>query len=286
MNSPIETMPLVSIVTPVYNGAVYIEELILSIKSQSYPNIEHIIINDGSQDNGATVKILKSYKHLRWWSRENRGLFATMNEGLDAATGQYICFIHADDLMAKDAVRCAIDWLITHQGFEGVYGLTNYISETGEPYPIKLPFRHAHLKYYPYFTQLQHCSLYISRQTLIDKQLFFNPAIRFVGDYDWILRMLKAGIHIGFIDTSLSAIRIHNNQLSAQNRTLMIKEQFEIAHKNGWGGIKFKFYINVLHIANFVEQLRYAFKKDRLIGVKKFMYNWVTCKLIPRIQGK
>ncbi len=60
--------PLVTIITPVYNGAKYIEELILSVKAQDYPYIEHIIIDDGSDDGGATVAILKRHTHLRWWS--------------------------------------------------------------------------------------------------------------------------------------------------------------------------------------------------------------------------
>lgn len=281
-----ESMPLVSIITSVYNGAAYIEELILSVKSQDYPNIEHIIIDDGSQDDDATVKILQRYPHLRWWSRENRGLFATMNEGLETARGQYVCFIHADDFMAKDAVRCAMDWLSIHPEFEGVYGLTAYVSENGEPHPLRYPFRRAPLRYYPYFTQLQHCSLYISRQTLLQKNLMFNPTIQFVGDYDWILRILKTGIQIGFIDSFLSTIRIHNNQLSSQYRAAMTKEQIEIANQNGFGGFRFSFYMSILHGLNFIEQLRFAFNKNQFAGVEDFLQNWISNKLIPHIRGK
>jgi glycosyltransferase involved in cell wall biosynthesis len=69
-----QTSPLVSIMTPVYNGSKYIEELILSVKSQDYTEIEHIVIDDGSADNGATVDILKRYPHVRWWSREPQAM--------------------------------------------------------------------------------------------------------------------------------------------------------------------------------------------------------------------
>jgi glycosyltransferase involved in cell wall biosynthesis len=55
----IEKQPLISIITPVYNGADYLDELILSVLQQDYPHIEHIIIDDGSNDNGATLAILK-----------------------------------------------------------------------------------------------------------------------------------------------------------------------------------------------------------------------------------
>jgi hypothetical protein len=114
----------------------------------------------------------------------------------------------------------------------------------------------------------------------------FNSEIQFVGDYDWILRMLKAGIQIGFINSFLSTIRVHEKQISSQNRELMTKEQIKIAKQNGFGGFRFNFYISILHILNFVEQLRFAFKKRQFVGLKDFLYTWINEKLIPRIQGK
>jgi glycosyltransferase involved in cell wall biosynthesis len=84
------TYPLISIITPVYNGREYLEELIQSVLNQSYPKIEHLIIDDGSEDGGATLSILKRYPHLRWWSRENKGQYSTMNEGLLEAKGEII----------------------------------------------------------------------------------------------------------------------------------------------------------------------------------------------------
>ena len=62
---------LVSIITPTYNGAEYLDEMIQSVLQQDYLNIEHLIIDDGSQDNDATLAILRKYSHLRWWSRPN-----------------------------------------------------------------------------------------------------------------------------------------------------------------------------------------------------------------------
>ncbi len=281
-----KSIPLVSIITPVYNGAEYLDDLIVSVRDQDYPNIEHIIIDDGSTDNGATLAVLKKYPLLRWWSRENRGQYATMNEGLEAAKGDYICFISADDFMAKNAVRLAMEWLNLHSGFDGVYGLTTYITKNGEPYPIRYPFRRAPLRYYPYFAQLQHCSFYISKQIIKKYNLMLDSRIRFVGDYDWILRILNAKIRIGFIDQPLSTIRVHENQMSSQNRDLMTKEQIEIANRNGFGGFQFNFFLSILHALNFTEQMRFAFKKNQLAGIKDTLQHWVFDKLIPQIRQK
>src|ERR1035437_2844540 len=113
--------PLVSIITPVYNGAMYLDKLIQSIQNLDYPNIEHIIIDDGSTDNEATINVLKKYSHLRWWTRPNRGQYATMNEGLEAAKGEFICFICADDIILPEAATFAVQYLSMHLNYAGVY---------------------------------------------------------------------------------------------------------------------------------------------------------------------
>ena len=67
-----EQLPLVSIITAVRNGSRYLSALIESVLAQDYPRIEHIVIDDGSDDDDATIRILEQYPHLRWWTRENQ----------------------------------------------------------------------------------------------------------------------------------------------------------------------------------------------------------------------
>ena len=93
-------------------------------------------------------------------------------------------------------------------------------------------------------------------------------------------------MQIGFIDTYLSIIRVHENQTSSQNKELMTKEQIEIANRNGFGGFRFRFYLTILHGMNFIEQLRFAFKKNQVTGVKDFLYDWIFGKLLPRLVNK
>jgi len=205
---------LVSIITPIYNGAEYLEELIQSVILQDYPNIEHLVIDDGSQDDGATVAILNKYSHLRWWSRENKGQYATMNEGLLTAKGEVVCFVSADDIVSPGGVSSAIEFLNRFPNINGVFGLTNYIGKDGSHYPYPLPFRKAPLAFYPYFAHISHCSLYVSRLSLLENGLFFNPSFRYAGDYDWMVRIHKKHLQIGVIDRELSLVRVHENQAS------------------------------------------------------------------------
>jgi glycosyltransferase involved in cell wall biosynthesis len=216
--------PHVSIITPVYNGSQYLETLIQSVLNQNYPNIEHLIIDDGSQDHGATVAILHKYSHLHWWSRANKGQYATMNEGMLSAQGEIICFVSADDIVSPDAVKTVVQHMQEHPLLDGVFGITNYIDKGGNENPYWIPFRMAPIKYYPYFAHISHCSLYVKKASLQQHGLSFDPALRFVGDYEWIIRIHKAGLRLGVIRRELSKVRIHTDQTSQKNREASVQE--------------------------------------------------------------
>jgi len=228
-----QTSPLVSIITPVYNGSKYLEELVLSVKSQDYPQIEHIVIDDGSRDNGATVAILKRYAHLHWWSRENRGQYATMNEGLLAAKGVFVCFVSADDKLSSGAVKSAVEFFLNHPEFDGVFGITNYIDVNSKDYPYPVPFQKAPISFYPYFAHISHCSLYLRNSSLQKHGLLFDPSLRYVGDYDWMIRIYKSRLRVGMINRELSQVRIHENQASQKFLAESTKEKQTVieAHK-------------------------------------------------------
>ena len=97
-------IPLISVIVPVYNGEQYITECIESILSQTYHNIEVIIIDDGSTDD--TVRITRQYaagdKRIKLISQSNRGPSCARNLGLENARGSYITFVDADDVVSTD----------------------------------------------------------------------------------------------------------------------------------------------------------------------------------------
>jgi glycosyltransferase involved in cell wall biosynthesis len=216
-------IPLVSIITPVYNGAAYLDELIVSVRDQDYPAMEHIIIDDGSNDNGATVAILKKYPHMRWWSRENRGQYATMNEGLEAAQGNIICFISADDVMLPGAVRKAVAFMGSHKNHDGVWGITEFMDKDGDIIKAKFPLHTFPTSLYGYFTHISHCSLYIKRDKVMSNNLKFKSILHYVGDYDWILSVLEA-LRLGYMASPLSCVRLHDEQTSALYKEAMALE--------------------------------------------------------------
>jgi glycosyltransferase involved in cell wall biosynthesis len=242
----------ISVITPVFNGANYLAVLIESIQSQNYPSIEHIIIDDGSTDDGATISILKRYDHIRWWSRENRGQYATMNEGLLAASGEVICFISADDLMAPSSIWKAVGFLSSHNEFVGVYGNYSFINSEGMKLNQYRPMCYMPTFAYPYSLHIAHSSFYILRNFLIENRFYFDDTLHYVGDYEWIVRILRSGYKIGRMKEDLSLIRLHETQTSKVGFYKMRQETQVIQQRLGVSFFWSSVFRKVMFIMGFI----------------------------------
>jgi glycosyltransferase involved in cell wall biosynthesis len=266
--------PIISIVTPVYNGADYIEDLIQSVINQSYPKIEHLIIDDGSQDEGATVSILKKYPHLRWWSRENRGQYPTMNEGLLEAAGEIICYISADDLVSQGAVKSAFEFLNANSEFDGVFGITKFMDQAGNPQAYPRPFQKAPISFVPYFAHIPHCSLYIRRPSLLRQKLLFDPSLKYVGDYEWTIRISQSGLKIGFINRELSRVRLHPNQTSQKNLKASSVEKQQVLKRHRINVPCYSLLWTSYLLLVWLWKIAKAFKEDGIKGFMKLVVRW------------
>jgi glycosyltransferase involved in cell wall biosynthesis len=98
------TRPLVSIVTPSYNQADFLEETLVSILEQDYPHIEYVVVDDGSTDR--SVDIIRRYAdRLHWWTQqENAGQVAAINRGFEHTSGALMTYINSDDTLLPGAV--------------------------------------------------------------------------------------------------------------------------------------------------------------------------------------
>jgi glycosyltransferase involved in cell wall biosynthesis len=123
--------PLVSIVTPSFNQAVYLEETIRSVLDQDYQNLEYIIIDGGSTD--GSIEIIQKYaERIAWWvSEPDRGQTDAINKGFSKAKGQILAWLNSDDTYIRGAVSEAVEFLQTHPEVGMVYGDANLIDEEG-----------------------------------------------------------------------------------------------------------------------------------------------------------
>ena len=123
--------PLVSIITPSFNQARYLEATILSVLEQNHPNIEYIIV-DGSSTDGS-VDIIKKYAdRLAWWvSEKDQGQTDAINKGFARARGEILAWINSDDTYEPGAISAAVKYFQSHPGAGLVYGDTHFIDQDG-----------------------------------------------------------------------------------------------------------------------------------------------------------
>ena len=124
-------LPLVTIVTPSYNQARFLEATMRSVLEQDYPNIEYIVV-DGGSDDGSVDLIERYADKLAWWvSEKDKGQTEAINKGFARANGQILAWLNSDDTYEPGAVREAVEFLMENPGVGLVYGDANFIDENG-----------------------------------------------------------------------------------------------------------------------------------------------------------
>ena len=130
-------MPLVSIITPVYNAAPWLEQTLASVRAQTLTDWEHILVDDGSADDSVSIieaaargesRIQAHIRLLR--SERNQGPSVARNLAIAAARGRFIAFLDADDLWLPEKLARSVEWITTH-GYSFIYHDYRHISNDG-----------------------------------------------------------------------------------------------------------------------------------------------------------
>ncbi len=208
MSSPENILPLVSVVTPTYNQAAFLEDTIESVLSQDYPAIEYQVIDDGSPDD--TPAILKKYAGRVWTERhENQGQTPTINKGWQRSKGEIITWLNSDDTFLPGAVSTAVSYLREHPEVDIVFGDTLFTDQAGKP--LERSGKRFEFEY-ERFVRLCHNpiaqpSAFIRRSVMEDIGLLDTSYYYFM-DWDFWLR---AGINhrIQYFPELLSTYRLH-----------------------------------------------------------------------------
>lgn len=227
-------MKKVSIIIPVYNGSNYLSEAIDSALAQTYKNIEIIVVNDGSNDNGATEKIAKSYgKKIRYYKKENGGVASALNLGIKKMTGEYFSWLSHDDLYEKNKIEEQIKYL-------NIINSDNYIvacnSRVLFPNGMlkKEPINKNAFEYIDIFLAtsanvgINGCSLLIPKKSLI-KANGFNESLPVTQDYDLWFR-LKDENKFVLLEKYLVIYRRHKQQDSVLKQQLCYEAGDKLHH--------------------------------------------------------
>ena len=131
-----EKQPVVSIIIPVYNGSNYMKEAIDSALAQTYENVEVIVVNDGSRDDGATESIALSYgDRIKYYFKENGGVSSALNYGISKMEGEYFSWLSHDDIYLPDKIETQINLLRQYDFDQSAvaYCSTSFIDAQSNP---------------------------------------------------------------------------------------------------------------------------------------------------------
>jgi hypothetical protein len=188
MTAGVTARPLVSIVTPTLNQGGFIEQTILSIKGQTYRDVEHIVIDGGSTD--GTLEILRRYDGtypMRWISEPDRGMYDAINKGMRLASGDILAYLNSDDLYFPWTLETVVEHFLGHPETDVVLGDALGVHEqTGaEDIRFQPPYR---------WTFLLRAGSFVQPAVFWRRRVYSgvgepNATLRLAGDLHYWLRM-------------------------------------------------------------------------------------------------
>lgn len=232
--------PKVSIVIPVYNGSNFVKDAIDSALSQTYDNIEIIVVNDGSNDGGKTEKIALSYgNRIRYISKPNGGVSSALNEGIKSMTGEYFSWLSHDDLYTPAKIQDSIDTLKRYGDIDQkliVYTEGSLVNEDGSYIaPLKKYFVSGKVysgneasKIMTIKGALCGCCLLIPKEAF-DVAGLFDENLRFAQDMLMWNRLFLSGYSICSTGKKAVMSRVHKNQVTNKRRDLFVHDSLYVA---------------------------------------------------------
>lgn len=224
--------PKITIVTPSYGQAVFLERTILSVLNQNYPNLEYIIIDGGSKD--GSIDVIKKYeKYLDYWTSEpDRGQAHAVNKGWERANGEILGWVNSDDLLLPGSLRNIASAFLDNPETVIVYGQSYYIDQ--EDQVIRRFETEAFSK--ELFREICYIcqpSVFF-RKNVIGKVGMLDEGLKFCMDYDFWIRASNI-FDFTYIREYLSGTRVHGTSKTmslwknaAREDVQLIKKHFGV----------------------------------------------------------
>ena len=238
-------MKKLSVITVTYNAEHTIERTLKSVAEQSYPHIEHIIVDGASTDK--TLSLIQKFKNSKFVSEADNGIYDAMNKGAAMVTGDYLCFLNAGDtFFAPDTVEKIINYQTAFGGSQLsiinyspdiLYGETAIVDDNG----AFLRMRRLKAPETLTWKSFRHGMLVCHQAFIVKRELFepYDLSYHFSSDFDWCIRMMKKAKSIH--NTHLTLINYLNEGMTTANRKASLKERYRIMTKY-YGAVSTFFY--------------------------------------------
>lgn len=233
-------LPLVSIIIPVYNGANYMKEAIDSALNQTYENIEVLVINDGSKDDGETEKIALSYgDKIRYFYKENGGVSSALNLGIREMKGEYFSWLSHDDAYFPEKVSSQMEALQRFK-IKNIVCCCKSIMIDKDSNTITRAIKRKDLEkntvidsdnvliYLLKTESFNGCALLIPKNIFTDNDLYFDESMRYSQDLLMWYRIFLKGYSLIYTDEIGVKNRIHDKQLTQTGKALFKKDSLAI----------------------------------------------------------
>lgn len=227
-----EKYPRISIVTPSYNQGQFLEQTILSVLDQKYPNLEFIIIDGGSTDN--SIEVIKKYSsHISWWvSEQDRGQTHAINKGFKRCTGKLVNWLNSDDMLVKNALSRLAAAALKHPGADIFYG--DYMAVDGSG---KTLYNRKCAPYHPgalfWGRQLSSQPAVFFKKNLLTRFGWLNEQQQFCMDTEFWIRTAKNGAVFAQIKQPLGITRVHGDAKTTRLQQVLHDEHKQIVQRYG-----------------------------------------------------
>lgn len=230
----------ISVITAVYNRVDTIADALDSVRAQTWPNVEHVVIDGASKD--GTTQLLEARKDTLdvYISERDKGIYDALNKGIANATGDVVGFLHADDLFASSEVLAKVAKLFENPEVGAVYGDLVYVKKDDTSKVVRYwksgEFSKAKLArgWMP-----PHPTLYL-RRSVYQELGGFDTQFRIAADYDSMLRYLGKGrVKPAYLPEVMVRMRLGGeSNRSLANVIKKSKEDYLALKKNGVGGLR------------------------------------------------
>jgi glycosyltransferase involved in cell wall biosynthesis len=237
--------PLVTIVTPSFNQGAFLEETILSVLAQDYPNIEYIVMDGGSTDN--SVEIIQKYadRISLWVSEPDQGQTDAINKGFAKAHGNILAWLNSDDLLTPRAVSEVVEYLTGNPGVGMVYSGLDFINAQGKVIG-KFPARQTDLR------KLRHGYVHVPQPATFFKADLWkkvgplDPTFFFAMDYDLWTRIARLTTPVYLPGKVWAKFRLHGGGKTVTADERCWPEMLRVHYRDGgswFSAIVFKYWL-------------------------------------------